>query len=585
MSGFEVAGIVLGAFPLAIAALEKYQEVAERLNLFYAIRSEYKRCHDELGFHQLMFKTNLKRLVLPLAVDDDKIEKLLADPGGAGWKETSIDDHLKKRMKDSYVLYFQYVKEMGAIMDNLKQELALDCQNVQDKVTTAPARGSGIKRLQAMIRKDGREFQAYKLKFCNGESARKRLFSRFEAYNDKLKILLESSDEDSRLLQQREAAASTTIDPEVCNVWKQAAKLFRAVTSALNCHCQATHTANLMLQHRTSREKEFHIAFTTYDSSNWSIFKTKILERDEATAAQRRETIQVLEAVPTPQPNHRGSTARNLGIKSRAPTTCTTTIQMTPSLTLTCAQPTTQFKITQEISILCTALNQVEQSCCGYLQGDQCRFYVYTLSQQNTTISPISVTLGQILQGGILPRPTRTQRYNLALILASSFLQLLDSEWFPSSPRKTDIIFETYPNDSSVVKLDQPLLHRQFGDPSEGSASDGRSYEYTNSLDQLGIMLVELCFGQTLEDQSYRKVWGEGRNARETTAFDVLAARDWMREILQEAGNDYAGATQWCLGGNRSVDPTRWRQEMLRNVIQPLQRSLHYLSQGGLGST
>lgn len=136
MSGFEVAGLVLGAFPLAISALEKYREVATRLGLFRHIRLQYKKCRDDLEFHRLVFKRNLRHLLLPLVVDDDRIEALLADPGGDSWKEPMVADLLEKRLQDSFELYIEYIEGMDCVMKEIHKELAFDSQSVQTKVNT-----------------------------------------------------------------------------------------------------------------------------------------------------------------------------------------------------------------------------------------------------------------------------------------------------------------------------------------------------------------------------------------------------------------------------------------------------------------
>ncbi|RMJ13401.1 hypothetical protein CDV36_006916 [Fusarium kuroshium] len=137
MSGFEIAGVVLGAFPIALSALEKYREGAKRVDLFYTIRREHKKCRDDLVFNNLLFKSNLRRLLLPLVVDDDKIEELLSAPGGPGWREKELDNLLQKRMKDGYTLYFDCIAEMKRIMDELNRVLALDSEVVQRNLDTA----------------------------------------------------------------------------------------------------------------------------------------------------------------------------------------------------------------------------------------------------------------------------------------------------------------------------------------------------------------------------------------------------------------------------------------------------------------
>ena len=43
MSGFEVAGVVLGAFPVAIAAIDGYRRVALKVQAWKEIRLTYVR--------------------------------------------------------------------------------------------------------------------------------------------------------------------------------------------------------------------------------------------------------------------------------------------------------------------------------------------------------------------------------------------------------------------------------------------------------------------------------------------------------------------------------------------------------------
>lgn len=241
--------------------------------------------------------------------------------------------------------------------------------------------------------------------------------------------------------------------------------------------------------------------------------------------------------------------------------------------------------MTQEISDLCTSLKVPEASCCGYLTEDDCRYYVYTISHQSAD-AVRSVTLDELLRGAVLPPLSRSQRYALSLTIASSFLQLAASPWLvpPTALRKADIHFLSEPANPSLFLLDQPHINRDFAAARQETAAANNAAGpscLNDSLDHLGIVLLELCFGGILEDQPVRKGWPVGGNDREKAVFDVMAARDWQCLVNEEAGSDYAGAVAWCLGGNRSVPPDRWRQDMLRKVIQPLQRCRDYLTNPG----
>lgn len=82
MSGVEVAGLALGAFPLLISALEHYRHLADAAGVFWKIRREHRKWMHDLKICRLAFERNLQFLLLPLVADDDSIELLLNDPGG-----------------------------------------------------------------------------------------------------------------------------------------------------------------------------------------------------------------------------------------------------------------------------------------------------------------------------------------------------------------------------------------------------------------------------------------------------------------------------------------------------------------------
>lgn len=140
--------------------------------------------------------------------------------------------------------------------------------------------------------------------------------SEFNNYNDKLEKLLDFNDEDTRLVQQRETnAESKSIDRAICGFWKQAMKLFMALASAWNCRC-AMHGAELMLQHRTTREAEFHVTFIRYEEAGLELCRTRISEGDEKIAAQLRKTVQILETTSFRQPDHRNLMPARSAMKS-----------------------------------------------------------------------------------------------------------------------------------------------------------------------------------------------------------------------------------------------------------------------------
>lgn len=135
MSGIEVAGLVLAAFPLLIYALEHYRESGEVLEGWWRIKKEYKKCKQELKLQEVVFQENLEELLRPLVRDEDELRLLLAEPGGDKWKDRDLEQELRKRLPKSYEIYLDIINEVNDIMENLKDELGINKLDFQTKVT------------------------------------------------------------------------------------------------------------------------------------------------------------------------------------------------------------------------------------------------------------------------------------------------------------------------------------------------------------------------------------------------------------------------------------------------------------------
>lgn len=239
----------------------------------------------------------------------------------------------------------------------------------------------------------------------------------------------------------------------------------------------------------------------------------------------------------------------------------------------------------EPIKSLCQSLCGSHTDYRGYLNlpDEDKRYHVYSVAHHVTM--PRSVTLAQILNGEVRPPLTRKGSYTVALIIASSFLQLLDSPWLPSATSsrafdKLSIVFLADPSDPNVFLLNRPQISRMFRElaPKNNSSSiqpssaPQRLADVSVPLARLGITLLELCFRSPLERQHWRTLYGPGASDNEREGFDVLAAIGWLREVADEAGPDYAAAVLWCLASHKTAPADRWREDMLREVLRPLQR-------------
>jgi hypothetical protein len=135
MSGLEILGVILGAFPLAISAMEHYEECKKVAGTFYTIRRAHRKDFGRVKDCQLKFRLNMKELLLPLLADDlvTKIEyeQLLASPGGPGWQEDHVEESLAERLGDCHERYIEILKEMEETMVMLCKATKVDDEQFQ----------------------------------------------------------------------------------------------------------------------------------------------------------------------------------------------------------------------------------------------------------------------------------------------------------------------------------------------------------------------------------------------------------------------------------------------------------------------
>lgn len=87
-------------------------------------------------------------------------------------------------------------------------------------------------------------------------------------------------------------------------------------------------------------------------------------------------------------------------------------------------------------------------------------------------------------------------------------------------------------------------------------------------------MLLELCFGIAIEDHKLRQSITTD-DEQILQLFNYAAATQWSRDVVEEAGPEYADAIAWCLhhtpesSGVEAKDE-KWREDMFVKVVEPL---------------
>jgi hypothetical protein len=131
MSGIEVVGIVLGAVPLVISALEHYSDGVSSIKRAIRYKIELEKLMQDLEAEYCIYQDTTEYLLRDL-LDENELGVLLDDlqnyPICGAWKNDDMDleSKLKQRLGRSYGAYMRAVAQMNDVVTEFKKRLDLD---------------------------------------------------------------------------------------------------------------------------------------------------------------------------------------------------------------------------------------------------------------------------------------------------------------------------------------------------------------------------------------------------------------------------------------------------------------------------
>jgi hypothetical protein len=548
MSGVEIAGLILGAFPLLIHALEHYGKGAKVLTDWWRIQRAYTKCKQDLEYHKILFEDSVEQFLLPLVVDDDELKSLVDDPAGEAWEDEELEERLKERLPKSYTVFLNIMKDINELMETLKKELGVHNPQFVAKVNEHGQLLKNQATHKDLLSKSNFEFQAKRIKFSLKKSSREKLFGKLQDSNDRLRRLLESSDQNTAARRTRETCKpKSVVNRKINEFWRHAKRLHEVLSKAWQCGC-ATHMANLQLQHRTSDKVEFDVLFNVGPLSTrggWRETKIKMVSG----------------CIP---PNNTNVTI-NVPQQPGRPVKPVRQVRWNAPASHSAQPPSNQHMV--QITDLCSTLSTSHPDCFGFLDKDDYRFVVYPGQQAHTETAFDTVTLQTLLQDH-QNSLTRRKRYSIALTLASSYLQLYSTPWLSTPLQKDNVLFLRDSTNTNHLLVDNPYVCREMQCYSVLDTND--------AITILGIRLLELCFGTPLEKSSFRQQLPCGDRVS-GPALDHAAAMMWSKLVNEEAGSDFADAIEWCLHPKQLSDGS-WRKEIWTQVISPLESCYQQIS-------
>jgi hypothetical protein len=221
-------------------------------------------------------------------------------------------------------------------------------------------------------------------------------------------------------------------------------------------------------------------------------------------------------------------------------------------------------------------------SCLGMLiDGMNKRHYVWQPAVPSLRSDPAgTVSLETLFTRAQFPAPTNKERLILGVKLASSVIQLHNTDWLNERWGTSDIMFFRDLDNSDKPMLEKPLVRRCFGASSEeGSvpqALGSRVVRCNRTLFSLGVILLEIWYWNRLESLCGGVDGSKSDGWTDTEVFN--AADGVMDRLYDDAGLSYGDAVRRCIRGldhrDTNLENDEFKREVCRNVVYPLEVTL-----------
>lgn len=129
MSGFEVAGLVLGAIPLIISAIEHYESSLDRAKVFFKWQDVLEKARRDLWIQYSSYEMTLRLLLTDLA-SEAELEELLNEPKSNLWDDPELINGLREKLGETYQVYVYTVSQMEGCVKTLARHLDIERSNV-----------------------------------------------------------------------------------------------------------------------------------------------------------------------------------------------------------------------------------------------------------------------------------------------------------------------------------------------------------------------------------------------------------------------------------------------------------------------
>ena len=267
MSGIEVAGVVLGALPLLIAAIQAHEKGLNPLTtLLYPSkhRTQLRRLDRQIRIQRDLFECSLSRL-LSSQFNEKELDELFSQPHGPAWARTENKDKFENAL---------HTTRSGCIIA------------IEDMAKT-------IQELQELL-------IASKLKFSLHQGKREQLISDMQNYNNSILAFV---DHQRNLGTYKSGNFQGSKLQTLKSMQQKASDLFYLLNEIFSCDTSLSHIVNLHLGSTNMLDNPSQMKFRL-------LFVMSPLSSDEEVSSHwKRQEVETNDMI---SPEFEGDQSRNL---------------------------------------------------------------------------------------------------------------------------------------------------------------------------------------------------------------------------------------------------------------------------------
>ena len=126
MSGFEVAGIALGVFPILVDGMVRFIDGVQTIKWYRRYRARLQDYADIMGAQSIWYQDTLEELLTDIVQNEEELEELIAQPTGALWENPKYGQKLKQRLGRSHEVYLRQSEKMVTALLSMCEDLGID---------------------------------------------------------------------------------------------------------------------------------------------------------------------------------------------------------------------------------------------------------------------------------------------------------------------------------------------------------------------------------------------------------------------------------------------------------------------------